>query len=387
MLETGRPQEEILAELEKRLKGDMNYQDGHILGSMCTFPHEFATRVYTKYLEKNLGDRGLFPATGEIEDELVRQVGDLFGDPDIVGSIVSGGSEANIVAMRLMRRVHADIKHPEIFLSESAHVSFDKSAELMGITVHRVPLLDDYLPDMNYLRDHLSSDAIGVVGIAGTTSLGLVEPIEEMAEIASDHDLFVHVDAAYGGFVLPFLPLPVPKWDFRVPGVYSITADPHKQGMNLIPSGGIFVRDPSCLREHSYNIPYLAGGDCPHLSLVGTRPGAVVLSFWALMQHLGRAGYREIIQECMDNARYLAHRVDEIPRLQCAADLVMNVVGIVSTDPTLSMKTVEMAVRKRGWALAHFPQHDLARVVCMPHIKRPHLEEFCDVLEEVTKQL
>ncbi|GAB4327569.1 MAG: tyrosine decarboxylase MfnA [Promethearchaeota archaeon] len=386
MNQQGASEREILEELDRRLAEDNTYESGRILGSMCTKPHEFAVKVFARYAEKNLGDPGLFPGLTELERDLVRTLGRLFGDENVSGSIVSGGSEANIIACRLIRELNPSVKHPEILVSESGHASFDKSANLMGVVIRRVPLGPDHLPDLGVLRSMIGERTAGLVGIAGTTSLGLVEPIEEMAEVAVEHDLFLHVDAAFGGFVIPFLPKPIP-FDFRIPQVDSLTADPHKVGMNVIPSGGFFFRDPSYLEEHGFDIPYLAGGGFGHLSLTGTRPGAVVASFWALLKLLGLEGYRKIVARCMDITGHLKKLIADIDGVKLAAEPQLNVVGITSDDPDVKMRDVETKLRRRGWMLGYFGKWDLIRVVCMPHVTVDHVEEFCQVLDDVVHRL
>jgi len=172
-----------------------------------------------------------------------------------------------------------------------------------------------------------------VLGIAGTTSLGVVDPIEEIGRIIEGKDIFFHVDAAFGGFVLPFLNelnYNVPPWDFRVKQVNSITADPHKMGLGPIPTGGFFLRDPSVLNKTGFDIPYLAGGNFKHLHFVGTRPGGQVIAFWAILKYLGIEGFAKIVNKCMDNTQYLVKLISKIDGIKLAADPEMNIVGITT---------------------------------------------------------
>jgi tyrosine decarboxylase/aspartate 1-decarboxylase len=118
----------------------------------------------------------------------------------------------------------------------------------LGIKLRKANLKDDFQLDLNHFESLINRNTCGVVGIAGTTSLGLVDPIKEMGDIIEDNEIFFHVDAAFGGFILPFLKylnFQVPLWDFSVPSVDSITADPHKMGFGIIPTGGIFLRNHS----------------------------------------------------------------------------------------------------------------------------------------------
>ncbi|MHA1733100.1 MAG: pyridoxal-dependent decarboxylase [Promethearchaeota archaeon] len=121
--------------------------------------------------------------------------------------------------------------------------------------------------------------------------------------------------------------------------------------------------------------------------MIGTRPGAAVISFWALIKHLGVEGYRKIVSECMENAHYLEQRIGEIEGVELAANVEINVVGIKSSDSGIKMRRLEQELRRQGWALGYFDRLDLIRVVCMPHVKRSCLDEFSNSLQGILKFL
>ncbi|MHA1341721.1 MAG: tyrosine decarboxylase MfnA [Promethearchaeota archaeon] len=391
MEEHGVSEDMIYQILEQRLNKDLKYETGKILGSMCTKPHDFALEVFKKYAYKNLGDPGLFPGTLEIEQELIRDIGELLHGKNIKGTMVSGGSEANLIGIYIAKLTHPKIKKPELVCSSNAHMSIFKAAKLMGIRVKKVELDENFLPKMDVYKSKINKNTICVLGIAGTTSLGVVEPIDEIGELIEGRDIHFHVDAAFGGFTLPFLEdlgYKFPKYDFRVEQVDTITADPHKMGMAVIPSGGILIRDFSILEEHGFTIPYLAGGAFKHLTITGTRPGASAISFWALMKKLGRSGFRNVVKECWENAQYLAKQIHNIHGIDIVTPIQMNIVGIKNTTKiSQSICLVENELRKRGWALGVFRKFNLARVVCMPHIKRIHIDMLIDDLKDIIKEL
>ena len=391
MQDKGMSKDIVLNSLEQRLKKDLTYESGRILGSMCTVPADFALEVFTKYSYKNLGDPGLFPGTLELEEDLISEIGELFNGKNITGSIVSGGSEANTIAVSIANRLKRDIKNPEIVCSGNAHMSFYKAADIMGITIKTATLTKGYLPNMEDFKNLINENTVGLVGVAGTTSLGLIEPINEIAELAQQNDIFCHVDAAFGGFVYPFmedLGYTFPKYDFRIPGIDSITADPHKMGMGLIPSGGLLLRDKDIIQKLGFSIPYLAGGSFKHLSVTGTRSGGTAIAFWALLQYFGKEGFTKIVKECWENTQFLSKRINEIEGIEVAHKPIINVIGIRPTkDIASSVCKVDDALRRKGWALGVFTKLNLARIVMMPHIKRPHLIEFADDLEKIVKQI
>jgi tyrosine decarboxylase/aspartate 1-decarboxylase len=211
----------ILKELEERLQNELTYISGKILGSMCTKPHSLAKQVYIRYLEKNLGDPGLFPETSKIEQEAIQMMGSLLSNPKAHGYIVSGGTEANILALWVARNL-ARGERREVIVPTSAHISFDKAADLLDLKLIKVRLNKQFQMDVNAVKNSITSKTLAIVGIAGTTGLGVVDPIPELSEIAETHNIYFHVDAAFGGFVLPFLRkmgYEVPDFDFKLPGV------------------------------------------------------------------------------------------------------------------------------------------------------------------------
>ena len=389
MQNKGIEKQKILELLEKKLKKDLSYDSGSILGSMCSEPLNFAKEIHNKYISKNLGDPGLFSGTAELEDEVIREIGELFGNTNIYGTFTTGGSEANLIAMRIARNLRPHIKKPEVVLPCSAHISFDKAADLLNITLKKVNLLDNFQLDLNHLESLVNDKTCAVVGVAGTTSLGLVDPIEEIGKFIEGRDIFFHVDAAFGGFVLPFLKMlgyPVPAWDFSVKSVDSITADPHKMGLGIIPSGGYLIKDASILKKTGFEIPYLAGGNFKHFHIVGTRPGSPIIAFWAILKLLGINGFKEVVKKFMENTNFLSQRISEIDGVRLAVDPVMNVVGI-TTKSGKSICELEKTLRNKKWMLGKFLDFNLVRVVIMPHVKRKHLIEFCFDLEKIVKKL
>jgi tyrosine decarboxylase/aspartate 1-decarboxylase len=389
MLRQGLDKEEILRIIDEKLKLDHNYHDGTILGSMCTEPLEFGREVYLKYLSKNLGDPGLFPGTAKLEKAIVSELGELFGEKNIIGTLTTGGSEANLIAMRIAKKLHPKIDKPEVVAPESAHISFDKATDLLDIKLRKARLLDNYELDLDHYKELINENTCGVIGVAGTTSLGLVDPIEEIGNFIKNKNIFFHVDAAFGGFVLPFLKYlnyNIKPWDFSVKEVSSITADPHKMGLGLIPTGGFFVRNSEILEKTGFEIPYLAGGNFKHFHIVGTRPGGTVISFWAIIKYLGLEGFIKIVDRCMENTNFLAKKISEINGVKLAAQPIMNVVGI-TTENGESICKIDEELRKKRWMLGKFEDLNLIRVVVMPHVKNEHLSFFIEDLKKILKDI
>ncbi len=383
--EDGRPRAEVLAELEQRLEGDFTYASGRIVGTMIAQPHPFAREVFARYLEKNVGDPGVTPATAALEREAVRMLGELLAHPGgAVGHVVSGGNEANILALWAAKTLAGPRETKgRVIVPASAHVSWDKAARLLDLDLVRVAVDAGYRLDFDEARRRVDADTIALVGAAGSTDLGLVDPIERLSDLALERGLYLHVDAAFGGFVLPFLAdlgHDVPPFDFRLPGVASITIDPHKMGLCVQPAGALLFRTPAMARAVTVDVPYLAGGKTAQATLTGTRTGAAALAVWAMLVHLGRTGYREVVRGCMEATAFLVDGLAAIDRVEVLVPPTMNIVGLRPT--CLSVAAFAEGLRAKGWTASQFPTH--VRVVVLPHLRRGDLESLLSDVAAVT---
>jgi tyrosine decarboxylase/aspartate 1-decarboxylase len=379
------PQKAVLKELESKLKKDFTFKSGRIVGSMCTEPHPIARRVYVRYLEKNLGDSGLCPGVAELEKETVQMLGTLLSNPEASGHIVTGGTEANTLALWAAKKLSKK-EHGEVIIPVSAHCSFDKATDMLGLKIVRVGLNNKFQVNVDAVEKALNQNTIAIVGVAGTTGLGVVDPIRELSEISSKNNVYLHVDAAFGGFVLPFLKelsYNVPDFDFALPEVCSITVDPHKMGLAPIPAGGILFRNEEIKKVVAWKISYLAGGETEQATLVGTRSGASVIAVWTLLKHLGMEGYKRIVGRCMRLTWKLVEEIRRIDGLDIVTEPTMNVVGLKSK--VYDIRKIAHELRLKGWAVSLFPSH--IRIVVMPHVRKEHIEDFVEDLKEIAKNL
>ncbi|MFA4647449.1 tyrosine decarboxylase MfnA [Pyrococcus kukulkanii] len=375
----GLPKETILEELERVTSQDLSFSSGRILGSMCTMPHELAIEVFCRYIDRNLGDPGLHPGTRRIEEEVIGMLSDLLHLERGYGHIVSGGTEANVLAVRAFRNL-SDTEKPELILPKSAHFSFIKAGEMLGVKLVWAELKPDYTVDVKDVEAKINDNTIGIVGIAGTTGLGVVDDIPALSDLAQDYGIPLHVDAAFGGFVIPFakaLGYEIPDFDFKLRGVKSITIDPHKMGMAPIPAGGIIFRRKKYLKAISVLAPYLAGGKVWQATITGTRPGASVLAVWALIKHLGFEGYMEIVDRAMKLSRWFAEEIKKTPSTWLVREPVLNIVSF----KTKNLHGVERKLKERGWGIS--AHRGYIRVVFMPHVTKEMIEKFLKDLREV----
>lgn len=372
----------IALHLKKALKKDLAFRNGTVIGSMCSAPSRYAVRIFSKYIGKNLGDPGLCPGTAEIEQEAVHMLGSLLGNPDADGVFTTGGTEANFLALLTAIKM-TDGTRREIILSDCAHFSFFKAAEMMNLRPITIPHNADYSINVGAAAEKISDRTLALIGIAGTTGTGSVDDIPALGKLAEKHNLYFHVDAAFGGFVLPFLKkagYPSKPFDFTVDGVSSITIDPHKMGQGLTPGGCILYKSRELADRAAFPVSYLAGGKTKHRTLVGTRSGAAVLANWTQMVCLGEEGYVRIVRKCMDLSVSLARRLDTIDGIRCVKIPEINVVAFRSlkTDP----ERLSRKLREAGWAVSLFD--DYFRIVVMPYVTERTLRRFLKDLKSFT---
>ncbi|WP_228434507.1 tyrosine decarboxylase MfnA [Natrarchaeobaculum aegyptiacum] len=339
-----------------------------VLSSMCTEPHPVAREAAERFLATNPGDPGTYPTISALEDDAIAILGEIAGLEEPAGYLASGGTEANIQAMRIARE-RADTDRPNVVMPESGHFSFRKAADLLEIELRIVPTDEDHRADLEAVRACVDDDTAAVVGVAGTTEYGRVDPIPELAEIAHEVGATCHVDAAWGGFVLPFTDY---EWNFAHAPIDTMAIDPHKMGQAAVPAGGLLVRSSDLLDELAVDTPYLESTS--QATLTGTRSGAGVASAVAAMEELWPGGYRTQYVRSQNNAEWLADALEKR--------------GYEVVDPTLPLVAADVprstfdALRGRGWRISRTATGEL-RVVCMPHVTRKMLAAFVADLDRL----
>jgi tyrosine decarboxylase/aspartate 1-decarboxylase len=313
----------------------------------------------------------------DLEQQVVHMLGELLGCANVAGYISTGGTESNIQAIRAARN-EAGRKNGNIVVPASAHFSFDKIGDLLCLEVRKADLDENLKVDLGSVESLVDGNTVALVGIAGTTEFGQVDPIEGLARLASERGIHLHVDAAFGGFVLPFLEGDW-RWDFQVKGVSSITIDPHKMGMSTIPAGGLLFRGQDCMNALETETHYLT--KARQASLTGTRSGAAAAATYAVMRHLGREGFQEMVDYCMDLTRHLTLGARKIG-IEPFIEPVMNVVAL----KVPSTAEVREELMKRDWHVSMTREPNRAlRLILMTHMTRENVNLFLKDLEEILR--
>jgi glutamate/tyrosine decarboxylase-like PLP-dependent enzyme len=356
--EKGRAKDDVLKQMQALREKDVNWQDGRVFGLVYHAGdevYELLKEAYNMFFSENGLNPLTFPSLRQFETEVVEMAIDLLeGDEDAVGNMTSGGTESILMAVKTARdwaRVNRpEISAPEMILPLTAHPAFEKAAHYFNVDPVHVAVGDDFRADVVAAEAAITPNTILMVGSAPSYPQGIVDPITELAQVAQKHALLFHVDACMGGFMLPFvrqLGYPVPDFDFRVPGVTSISADLHKYGYAAKPASLILYRDKDVRRHQLFVYTDWSGGIYASPTMTGSRPGGAIAAAWAVMKHLGMEGYLSIADEVMRAAVAMQEGIRAIEGIEVLGSPAMSVFAIGSDSLNVFEIGDEMTLR--GW--------------------------------------
>jgi sphinganine-1-phosphate aldolase len=320
---------------------------------------QVAKDAYLRFFSTNALYRGYFPGLARFEDEIIDFAADMFHGPDARGSVTSGGSESILTAVvsarDRARAVHPGISRPSMVVPASAHPAFWKAGHYFGLEVIKVPLDQDHQVDVDRYQAAVTDDTVLLVGSAPSLTLGMVDPIPEMAAIAAERDINFHVDSCVGGWFLPFaedIGETFPTFDFRTPGVSTISADLHKFGYGAKGASVVISRDPGIYRHQEFRFGAPERNEDWYVtpSLTGTRPGGAIAAAWAVLRYLGKDGYRQVVRETLEFVHALQAGIDRIEGLRVMGRPAMTVFAF--TSDTLDVFAVAAGLTERGWLVS-----------------------------------
>lgn len=360
--EEGRPREEILAELrEMATVEDANWESGQCSGTMYCGDKEhyaFLGEAFSLFAHQNALQRDMCPSATRFEGEIIAMALDLMHadavtDAEPVGLVTSGGT-ASILHAMLAYRDHAratkGITNPNMVKPETAHPAFVKAAHLFGIELRTVPVDPvTTLVDPAVVAEAIDENTIVVIGSAGNYPYGTIDPIGALSDLAVERGVGLHVDGCLGGFILPFgeeLGLDVPVFDFRLPGVTSISADTHKYGYGLKGTSTVLFRDKAIRNAAYFYVLDWTGGKYYSPGMDGSRSDGLLASAWASLVTNGRAGYRAHAKEIFDTCAEMVEAVRAQPELRLLGDPTF---VFAFTSDEFDIYHVSDFMKTRGW--------------------------------------
>jgi glutamate decarboxylase len=364
----------------QRMSADAAYQlvhdelnlDGNPALNLASFVTSWmepqADKLAAETLDKNLIDQDEYPQTEIVHRRVVSMIGRLFHAPAgsrSTGTATIGSSEAIMLAMLAHKRswqrrreaANLPSDRPNMVMGADVHTCWEKFTRYFEVEARVVPMEEGrYTIGAAEVEPLLDERTIGVAGLLGTTFTGQMDDLSSidalLTRVESEQGwrIPLHVDAASGGFLIPFSQ-PDLKWDFRLPRVRSINVSNHKFGLVYPGMGTVVFREQSDLPEELvFHINYL-GGDMPNYSLNFSRASdSVILQYFNFLR-LGREGYEQIVANVLDNAQALASRLAAIDGLELLNDgSVFPIVVVRAGDPkVIDLVLLSHLLRERGW--------------------------------------
>ena len=389
----GRPAAEILDELEALKVNDIDWRSGRAF-SLAYYAGddvlELATAAYAQYLSTNALNPAAFPSLRRMQADVVAMVAELLhGGAQAAGFMTSGGTESLLMAVKAARTRgrQRGITAPEMILPTSAHAAFEKGAEYFGVKSVRVAVRDDFRADPGAMAAAITPNTMLLVASAPQYPQGVVDPVSEIAALAAARDINCHVDACMGGVTLPMLErlgYPIPPFDFRVPGVTSMSVDLHKYGYTAKGASVIVHRSKELRRHQTFTTKNWLGGLYASSGVLGTKGGGSIAAAWAVMNYLGEAGYLRLTKAARDATETLLNGVRRIAGVRVLAEPDATLCALAFDD--VDAFAVGDALHKRGWYLdQQQPPPSLHSTVNAVH--GPVIADFLAALQEVLAEV
>ena len=362
MPESGRPRAEIAAELASMAEAeDAVWESGRCSGTMYCGDHEhyaFMADAYARFGHVNVLQRDMCPSATRFEGEIIAMTLDMLGagsagpDADPAGMVTSGGSGSILHAVLAYREQAAakGVERPNFIKPETGHPAFDKACHLLGIELRRAPVDPETTKaDLDAVESLIDDQTIAMVGSACNYGYGTIDPIGEMGAMARQRGIGLHVDACLGGFILPWgreLGYPIEAFDFRVPGVSSISADTHKYGYGFKGTSVLAFADRSLRNSQYFYLTDWSGGKYFSPGIDGSRSGGLLAATWAAMVSLGRQGYLEYARRIFSTADAMKAAVTSHDELRIIGDPTF---CFSFTSDVFDIYHVNDAMREKGW--------------------------------------
>lgn len=395
--EVGRDRVEIVEQVAALADAEQGaWSGGGVSGAVYhggTEHIEFLSEVYALQSQSNPLHLDVWPSGMKFEAEVVAMTARMLGSgvaalggDEIVGTVTSGGTESIIMAMKAYRD-RADMARPQMVLPDSAHVAFDKAAAYFGYEQVRVPVADDFRADVDAMAAAMTKRTIVVVGSAPGFPHGVIDPIPELSDMARERGVGFHTDACLGGFILPWaerLGYDIPAFDFRLPGVTSMSADTHKYGYAPKGTSVVLYRGRDLRRYQFHVATEWPGGLYYSPALAGSRPGGLVAAAWAALVSMGEDGYLEATEAILEAGGEIRAGIHDIDGLYVLGDPLW---VIAFGSDNVDVYEVMARMTERGWSLNglhHPPAVHIA--VTLRHTRPGVVERFLIDLRDSLEQ-
>ena len=393
---TGQSADSVLKELADAHSTDVDWKHGRAFSLVYHVDDEhydFVKKAHNQYFSENGLNPMAFQSLRRFEHETVRMCADLFhGDRHTVGVVTSGGTESLLMMIKTYRdkarKTKPWILKPEIIIPETAHSAIDKGAHYFDVKVRHAPVGADYRVDVKAVKKLINRNTILIVGSAPQYPHGVIDPIAQLGELGIAHGIPVHVDACIGGFVLPFMEKlghAVPTFDFRIPGVTSISADIHKYGYSAKGASILLYRSMNTMKHQFFvYTEWKGGGIYASPSFPGTRPGGPIAAAWATMKKLGENGYLELTKKIIETRDYFLKELAKMPELEVIAHPDSTLISFGSKDKNVSIYAVADQLQEKGWYVDRQQNPESIHLTLSP-VHAKYMQEYVEDLRLAVK--
>jgi sphinganine-1-phosphate aldolase len=298
----------------------------------------------------------------------------LHGDGNVAGTLTSGGTESVLMAVKTYRdrarKLCPHITTPNLIAPITIHPAFEKAAHYFGVEVIHIGLTADYRVDVAAVAKAINSNTILLVGSAPQYCHGVVDPIEALSALALQRGLPLHVDACYGGFMMPWLEklgCKIPLWDFRVKGVTSISADIHKYGYCPRGASVVLYRNAELRAHQFFAYPTWPGGLFGSAAMAGSRPGGMIAAAWTAMVAMGEEGYLKTAKQVLEVTQKIVAAVDRTKGIRLVTRPDMTALAIMSDDPKVNILALADVMEAKGWQMERQQSPDSLHVSTSAH--------------------
>lgn len=356
----GRSKDDLFAEMLDRKSADAKWREGKTFGLIYPTGREdideLLMRAHDTYLYENALNPIRFPSLQKMEADIVSMTGALVNLPEAGGgTMASGGSESILMSVLVNRdraRLERGVTRGNIVYPTSAHAAFAKSAHYLELEARPIPITSEHLADVDAMANAVDDNTVLMMGSAYGYPHGLMDPIEDLSNIALERGIGFHSDTCVGAFVLPFmeqLGYDIPPYDFRSPGVTQMSCDVHKYGYAVKGASVILHRESEWIGQQYFLYNTWPAGLYGTPTVAGARPAGPIAAAWAVMNYLGMDGYVELMRELMATVDKIRSGIEAIPQLQ----IIGNPIGplLAFGSDSLHPYAVCDLMDDRGWNL------------------------------------
>ena len=410
------PDEGMDADVVYQLIHDELNMDGNPALNLATFVTTWmepqAEKLILDTLNKNLVDQDEYPQTGIIQERVINMLARLYHAPEskeYIGTATIGSSEAIMLGLlahkwswrKRREQEGKSTQNPNLVIGADVHVVWEKFARYFDVEMRVIPMEKDrYTLSPEQVQKQIDENTICVGVVMGTTFTGQLDPVQEINSLLETVEkekgwhIPIHVDGASGGFILPFL-YPDFAWDFRLSHVHSINVSGHKYGLVYPGVGWLIMRDKADLPEDLiFYVNYLGSQEATY-TLNFSRGSAMMIAQYYNLLRLGKKGYKAVMKNSLQNARYLASKIKKVPNLQLVnEDIKLPILALRVKDKTeYNVFQMSDKLRERGWIVPAYslPENaqdvEVLRVVVKENFSRDMADMLVDDMHRYAKVL